>query len=617
MYKLGLFTACLISGSLFSQGFFTSNSNWNAPNGGFINGGTTFGFFSTGGSSSPSNNTGSQNWGTMDMNGDGKPDLVVFAQLQAGNVTCFSPGSNPYWKVYLNNGTSFSSTETSWSLPLGGKISGGTTYGFNNAAGTAISSDNTGSQTWGLQDVNGDSKPDLVVFAQLQGGNVTSFSPSSSQYWKVYLNSGSGFSSTPSNWSLPAGGSIIGGNTLGFVGAAGTAQSSNNTGSQSWTLADMDGDAKPDLVVCAQLQAGNVTCFSPGSNQYWKVYSNNGSGFVSTPTNWNLPNGGRLTGGTSYGFDNTSGSANSSDNTGAQSWAITDLTGDKKPDLVVTAQLQAGNVTCFSPGSNQYWKVYTNTGSAFNTTPVNWSLPNGGAILGGTTFGFNSIGYSSNSSHNTGSQTWSIMDFDTDNRPDLVICAQMQAGNTTCFSPGNAPYWKVYGNNGGGFNNNVVNWPLPLGGSIIGGTTYGFNQISGSAAAQDNTGSQTWVVMDIDGDAKPNLVVTAQLQGGNVTSFSPSSSQYWKVYGSDAALSVYENLGTLGNHLVFPNPSNGNFIVKGFRTENVEVISETGQIIAVLKLSADNNYEATLKGLKPGFYILNAGGYNSKIIVTQ
>src|SRR3954467_4236439 len=88
-----------------AQGLTGGPANWPLPPGGMISGGTTFGFLSAGGFSSPGNNTGSQNWGAMDINGDSKPDLVVFAQLQAGNVTVFSPGSAPYWKVYLNTGS--------------------------------------------------------------------------------------------------------------------------------------------------------------------------------------------------------------------------------------------------------------------------------------------------------------------------------------------------------------------------------------------------------------------------------------------------------------------------------------------------------------------------------
>jgi len=146
--------------------------------------------------------TGSQSWTVMDMDGDGYIDLVVTAQLQGGNVTSFSPASNQYWKVYAGNGNGFSTSAINWSCPNGGTINGGVTYGYNGVGGYAFTSHNTGSQTWSVIDMNHDNKPDLVVPAQLQGGNVTSFSPTSNQYWKVYLNTSNVGLSEPGNEAL-------------------------------------------------------------------------------------------------------------------------------------------------------------------------------------------------------------------------------------------------------------------------------------------------------------------------------------------------------------------------------------------------------------------------------
>lgn len=593
-----------------------SQLNWSLPNGGQLTGGVNYGFNATAGGAFPSHNTGSQTWAVMDMNGDAKPDLVVAAQLQGGQVTCFSPGLNQYWQVYLNTGTQFNTTPLQWSLPNGGRISNAIIYGFDNIAGTAFNNNNTGSQSWLLSDMNGDKLPDLVVTAQLQGGNVTCFSPGSGQYWKVYTNTGTGFATTATNWDLPNGGKIAGGTTYGYNSAASIATPGDNTGSQSWSLTDMDGDSRPDLVVTAQLQGGNVTCFSPGSGQYWKVFSNTGSGFSSSSSNWNLPNGGRLSGGTTYGYDAMAGNASPFDNTGSQSWAVMDMNADKRPDLIVAAQLQGGNVTCFSPGSGQYWKVYTNDGSSFSGTAQNWNLPNGGKLSGGVTYGFNAIAGTASPGDNTGSQSWTLFDTDGYGEPELVITAQLQGGNVTCFSPGNNQYWNVYGNVGhSGFASTPVAYQLPNGGRLSGGVTYGYNAIGGVAATNDNTGSQSWVSMDMNGDNKPDLVVAGQLQAGYVTSFSPLSDQYWKVYTSDFVAGISEaNLQT-ASLLVFPNPGNNLVQIRGTQADQIKVSNQLGQTVQTINLTSENQFSAQITNLPKGVYILSGNMTRAQKII--
>jgi hypothetical protein len=611
-------SCCFLAFSFYGQGFPANSINWPAPNGGKISSGVQHGYNSSYGNAQQSDNTGSQNWSLTDIDGDGRPDLVVTAQLQGGQVTCFSPGNNQYWNVYLNNGSGFANTPLQWALPDGGRINGSVTYGYDHIQGTAFGTHNTGSQSWTLKDFNGDNKPDLVITAQLQGGQVTCFSPGNNQYWKVYLNTGAGFSASAINWELPNGGKISGGTSFGFIHSEGTATSSENTGSQSWGLIDIDGDHKPDLVVTAQLQGGQVTCFSPGSSQYWKVYTNTGNGFNPSALNWSLPAGGRLSGGTTFGFNHVSNIALTADNTGSQSWELLDLDGDNKPELIVTAQLQAGNVSCFSPGNNQYWKVYTNTGSSFSGSAVNWALPAGGHISGGTTLGFTKLSGTAISSDNTGSQSWAMISLDGQSKPSLVVTAQLQGGNVSCFSPGNTPYWKVYANTGNqGFSNNPVHFNLPLGGSLRSGQTYGYNRHADNASALDDTGSQSWLLSDMNGDGSADLVVTAQLQGGYLSTFSPVSNQYWKVFLSDLTTGIQKRDADRTTILTFPNPSRGSFVIRGDREETLILSNELGQAIRHYTLRAEDHFTTEVHGLDRGIYILSGSRTHAKVIVTH
>ncbi len=76
------------------------------------------------------------------------------------------------------------------------------------------------------------------------------------------------------NWGLPTGGYLDNGVTHGYYISASTSASSGDNGSENWTLQDMTGDGKPELVITGSLNGSNVQEFSPSNNSYWKVCIN-------------------------------------------------------------------------------------------------------------------------------------------------------------------------------------------------------------------------------------------------------------------------------------------------------------------------------------------------------
>jgi hypothetical protein len=87
----------------------------------------------------------------------------------------------------------FNTTASTWSTPVGGKLNGGTHYGYVSTLGLTSGNDVT-SESWSVMDINGDGKPDLIVTAQLGSGNNTvQFGATSNAYWKVYLGSSLAF----------------------------------------------------------------------------------------------------------------------------------------------------------------------------------------------------------------------------------------------------------------------------------------------------------------------------------------------------------------------------------------------------------------------------------------
>jgi hypothetical protein len=60
------------------------------------------------------NQYNSYNWATIDLDGDGRPDLVHTADPSAQEV--FDAGTTPHWLVYPNTGTRFGAARV-WPVP--------------------------------------------------------------------------------------------------------------------------------------------------------------------------------------------------------------------------------------------------------------------------------------------------------------------------------------------------------------------------------------------------------------------------------------------------------------------------------------------------------------------
>ena len=89
---------------LHAQGFPPAPMNWPVPAGGETNATAPNGFYSIANTSG--SDTGDETWSVVDMNGDGLADLVVTGTRTAsGYIQEFSPNSNSYWKVYLQENT--------------------------------------------------------------------------------------------------------------------------------------------------------------------------------------------------------------------------------------------------------------------------------------------------------------------------------------------------------------------------------------------------------------------------------------------------------------------------------------------------------------------------------
>lgn len=442
-----------------SAGFSTTATSWPTPQGGL----SLLGLNSTSSSVTGIFN-GAEAWDLVDMNGDGKPDLVITDSIGLSGPAQFGANTaNQSWRVYLNTGSGFSNTPLTWITPTGGTFNAGgdTVLGFIFTKGTGTAGQGLGSQSWSLVDMDGDGKPDLVVTADLTNNGPAQDIIGQQGTWHVYLNTGTGFSINPTVWNTPldSPGIIAGGNTLGFNAVNGNAMG-ESTGSQSWSLIDMNGDGKPDLVITATVGANGLSESNPSTNPTWAVFLNTGSGFSTTATSWATPQGGYMTTGAAIlGFNGTLNVGNTvTQGVNSQSWVVTDMNGDGKPDLVVPASLGNTGPHTWSPGTDDYWEVYLNTGSAFSNTSTFWFIPNGGehnaSYLG---FNFTSGLASATGGDITNSASWSLTDLDGDGFPDLVQTGAIASSNNTEASPTSHPYWQVYRNAGAPVGTGILN----------------------------------------------------------------------------------------------------------------------------------------------------------------
>ena len=315
----------------------------------------------------------------IDMNGDAKPDLVDLQDDNNAGLTWMN-GSQQYWKVYINSGSSFAANAEHWNIPF-------LDYYADRAYGEY------GEHT--LVDMNGDGKPDLIDLEDDNNSDYTWLN-GSQQYWKVFINTGSGFSSTASDWNIP------------YLDAYAT-RAYGEYGEHY--LIDMNGDQKTDLVDLED-DGNNDYTWLNGSQQFWKVYINSGTSFSTSAENWNIPYldayAQRAYG--EYGEH-----------------TLIDMNGDDKPELVDLKD-DANTGYTWLNGSQQYWKVFINSGNGFATNAENWNIPYLDA-------------YATRAFGEYGEHT--LIDMNGDSKTDLVDLED-DANDGLTWLDGSQQYWKVF-----------------------------------------------------------------------------------------------------------------------------------------------------------------------------
>ena len=190
---------------------------------------------------------GSVTYSTMDLDGNGHPDLVVFKDM------CDATVGQTHWDVYAWGASCFAPAPTPFTVPAPRcQVS------FNAAA-------QDGSITYSTMDLTGDGHTDLVVFQDSCDKTV------GQTHWDTYAWSASGFVAAPTSFTVPAA----------------RCQTDFNAASQdgpvTYAATGVTGDGHPDLVVVQDM------CDATVGQTHWDVYPWGASGFAPGPSPFTVP----------------------------------------------------------------------------------------------------------------------------------------------------------------------------------------------------------------------------------------------------------------------------------------------------------------------------------------
>lgn len=269
---------------------------------------------------------------------------------------------------------------------------------------------------------------------------------------------------------------------------------------RAWTTMDLTADGRVDLVLTSDPATGAV--FNTNGGRFWNVHAGTATGFSPTPTAFPVP----VPSSIAQGYNTTTSA------TGSFFWSTFDVNADGRPDLVHTMNaLGSGPAVSVLGAATDGWFVYRANASGFDTMTTTFNVPRVTNLSGGI----------DRTTNDTASRRWALAQLNADTIPDLVITADPLTD--AAWSASTTPQWVACLGTASGFGAFSSCQRLQIPDNGVAG---GFKSTSSNVSAT----RRVWLLTDLDGDGRDDLIQTANPAAMTLTTFLNGTTPTWRVW---------------------------------------------------------------------------------------
>jgi hypothetical protein len=425
---------------------------------------------------------GPRGWATLDLDGDGAVDLVRTADPADDSGRVWRDGAGSFWWVHYGADGGFEAAGARWAVPDSGLSDGffSAFYGYD-------------ARWWYTVDLDGDRRPELVQTADpaRPGGFVRT--DGAGGYWRVWRSGPGGFTGAPVRWSVPASG-LGDGFFAPWMGLD----------ARHWALVDTDGDGRLDLVQTADPSRAGGQVWRDAEGPHWRVWRGAASGFDGDYQRLGVPDAGTPDGFFAAQYASVA--------PGTRFWALLDLDGDRRAELLQTADPARAGGQVWRGAAGPFWRVHALGAGGFG---AGREVPVGDS---GLPDGFFAASYASSPALG-GERFWTSLDLDGDGRIELVQTGDPEQPGGFVFNDRDGPFWRVWRI---GHDVTPARWSVPSSGLLDG--------FFAAFWTDAPTGSRAWFVGDVDGDGRLDLVQTADPGFDGLRVPTDAQGAYWLVF---------------------------------------------------------------------------------------